>query len=176
MGGAVRPSGCLAGRLREVREEQRLTQQQVADLIHLDRAAFAKIEGGTRGISLDEALDLCAVLGVSPRAMFFPQADAQAVELAPDVQVEARAARAWMDGRSPLRETDDPFRFEAQQGEDDRRLRRHPDLTRIRVLFAEAEDKLRAGEDDGTIRRVADAIYEAMLNTAKVTPIRKRRG
>src|SRR4051794_7495768 len=62
--------------------------QELADRVKalggkLDRAAIAKIESGTRNVSLDEALLLAAALDVAPVHLFFPLNDDAEVEIAP---------------------------------------------------------------------------------------------
>lgn len=45
--------------IKKIREEKQLTQQQIAELIHMHRSNYSKIESGQREISI-EALDKIA--------------------------------------------------------------------------------------------------------------------
>jgi transcriptional regulator with XRE-family HTH domain len=104
---SLAPSEITGTRLREIRERRPLTQQQLADLVQnfggtLDRAAVAKIEIGKRGVSLDEALQLAAVLGVSPSVLFLTLHDRDLVAIAPNLDVTMREARRWLKGLASL--------------------------------------------------------------------------
>lgn len=52
-------------RLRELRQEQGLTLQQVAERAHLDVSTLSRIETGKRRLALDHLPGLAAALGVS---------------------------------------------------------------------------------------------------------------
>jgi transcriptional regulator with XRE-family HTH domain len=105
---APRPSQVLARQLREMRERQRLTQQELAEEIvqrtgaPFDRVTVSVIESGKRNISLDEAFVLAAALGVRPANLFFPLDDAEDVQIYPGLKVSAADARLWLRGLRPI--------------------------------------------------------------------------
>ena len=121
---AMRPGQILAGQLRAVRERRRWNQQQLADRLAelgepMDRSTIAKIENGSRQVSLDEALRLAAALEVSPVHLFTdPPNEAPTstkdrsaparpqVRLAAKLTVSPREARMWVRGEQPLRGAD----------------------------------------------------------------------
>ena len=53
----------LAQKLRELRSTKRLTQKMVADRVGMPQSVIARIESGTRGISLDTLGKMAAVFG-----------------------------------------------------------------------------------------------------------------
>lgn len=52
-------------RVKHLRREQHLTQEQLAAMLNVSAEHLRKIELGKRGISIDLLLDLAAELGVS---------------------------------------------------------------------------------------------------------------
>ena len=56
----------FAARLRELRADAGLTQQQLADKAGMTRIGVAQIEGGTRSPSWDTVIALCKALAVDP--------------------------------------------------------------------------------------------------------------
>jgi transcriptional regulator with XRE-family HTH domain len=110
---APRPSQVLAERLSTVRKRRGLTAKGLSERLRsqgvdLGRVAIAKIEGGQRGVSLDEALALAYALDVAPIYLFLPLADNEEVTIA-NTTVHAPHARAWVNGRWPLPNQDDRF-------------------------------------------------------------------
>ncbi len=104
-------SEVFGSRLRQARERQGWNQEDVANKLEnlglkLDRTAIAKIEGGYRKLSLDEAVAIAAVLNVALVHMCVPLTDTQKVRVA-DQTVDASRMRAWVRGERPLRDTDD---------------------------------------------------------------------
>lgn len=126
---AARPSHTFARYLRQARDRKGWSQREcVAHLqdrfgVRLDPAALARIESGDRGLSLDEALVLSALLGVAPVHMVVPRDDEEDVLLADKqaeedgtaaVTAEPEDARRWIAGRMPLTDQDDPVFFFAE--------------------------------------------------------------
>jgi transcriptional regulator with XRE-family HTH domain len=121
---AMRPGQIFAQQLRAVRERRRWNQQQLADRLAqlgepMDRSTIAKIENGSRQVSLDEALRLAAALEVSPVHLFTdpphegpasrkygPTPARPRVRLAAKLAVSPREARMWIRGQQPLRGAD----------------------------------------------------------------------
>ena len=58
-------SVALASGVRMVRAEKRITQEQLADLMHLSRASVADVESGRRRVAVDDLEPLCCALGVT---------------------------------------------------------------------------------------------------------------
>jgi transcriptional regulator with XRE-family HTH domain len=76
-GEKLRPSEVFAQRLQETRKARGLTQKQLAEMlteagIPMSKTALLGIETGKRGLSLDEALGIAAVLNAVPAHMLTP--------------------------------------------------------------------------------------------------------
>lgn len=74
------PDYVLPGRLREVRQQAGLTQQQLADLMtgagyRMRQTTIAKIEAGERAVSVGEGYTLATVLGADLDVLLTPQGD-----------------------------------------------------------------------------------------------------
>ena len=52
-------------RLRQLREDRRLTQETVADVLMCDQSLYSKYERGLRSLPLDAAIRLAKYYGVS---------------------------------------------------------------------------------------------------------------
>lgn len=101
----LQPSEALAQRLKALRQRQGFSAQDVADRVReaggsLDRNAVSKIEGGRRGVSLDEAFVLALVLNVAPVHLFVPVTE-QAMQVG-KWTLPASRVREWVRGRYPL--------------------------------------------------------------------------
>src|ERR1700690_832533 len=113
------PSEVFRARLRELRRAKEGTQQQLADMltdagVKLDATAVTRLEGGTRGVALDEVVAIAAALGVSPLHMIVPLHNDDLLNVDPQFSTDAVTARAWMRGQQPLRKTDDDKWFYSQ--------------------------------------------------------------
>jgi transcriptional regulator with XRE-family HTH domain len=115
------PTEVFRARLREVRRLKNWTQAELA--VALARAgldigepAITRMERDSRGVSLDEAVAISAVLGVSPLHMFVPLDDDEDSRVTPQMGVAATDARAWARGMRPLGEEDERL-FYAQTPE-----------------------------------------------------------
>lgn len=51
--------------IKKIREEKGLTQQQVADLVHMHRSNYSRIESGERDLSLEAVSKIARYLGMS---------------------------------------------------------------------------------------------------------------
>lgn len=103
------PSRVVGRRVAEVRRrlEPRVTQQDLADRVTafgspMHQTTVARIEKGQRPVSLGEALQLAAALGVSPLALFVPSDPAAELAIAPKLVVSALRVRQWFKGLLPL--------------------------------------------------------------------------
>jgi transcriptional regulator with XRE-family HTH domain len=106
------PSEVFCDRLRQVRKLQGWTQTDLAAAlgeagVELGEFAITRMENGKRGVSLNEAVALSAVLGVSLLHMMVPLDDSR-VQLAPQLPaIKTADARAWIRGQRPLRQVDE---------------------------------------------------------------------
>ena len=118
----------FAKRLRDVREQKQLTQEQLSELlaglgVSIHRATVAKIEnGGTRAenISVRDLLAFAAALNVAPVHLIVPFEDEVLVDgerksvrlaITPRVSAFTSQARGWIRGNNKLRREDDEQSF-----------------------------------------------------------------
>jgi len=120
------PSEVFRKRLREVRKIKGWTQQDLAAAlgragVHLNEFVITRMESGNRRVSVDEAITISAVLGVSPVHMLVPLNDDETVQLAPRLPaVRTVDARAWLRGQRPLSQADEGlFYFQTPPSEAD---------------------------------------------------------
>jgi len=71
-------AGAVAKIIRELRNQNGMTQQEVADLIGISRPALANIEMGRQRVLLEDLFDYARALRVSPKGLFAMVADAVA--------------------------------------------------------------------------------------------------
>jgi len=99
------------------REAKRWTQRELAEQMTragcpIERSVIAKIEaGGTRtaNVSLDEALALAAVLGLSPLYLFIEQDGNRMMAVTPKMPEASFFLRGWVRGQHPLHLSDEQF-------------------------------------------------------------------
>ncbi len=109
---AKRASETVAGQLPIWRKRRGLSAAELADRISdrhggtLDRSAIAKIEAGTRNVSLDDLLLLAAGLAVPPPLLFLPLESGQPVAVTPNSHLHPDLAWQWIEGETPLARTD----------------------------------------------------------------------
>ena len=60
----------LGSVIRSAREEQRLSQRDLATKAHRPQSSIAKIELGNQGMNIIEFIDLAEALGLQPNALF----------------------------------------------------------------------------------------------------------
>ncbi len=56
-------SGVIAHQLKELRKQKNLTQQQLADIVGINKAGISKIEKGTRNLTIDTIVRVANALG-----------------------------------------------------------------------------------------------------------------
>lgn len=101
------PSQAFARRLRQRRDDELgWSQAKLADRCEaigypIDKTTIAKIEKGTRGVRLEDALALSAALDTSPVFMLFPFEPRDRVTIG-SVAVPPETARKWSKGERPL--------------------------------------------------------------------------
>ena len=59
--------GLIGSRLRELREESKLTQGQMASFLSIDQSYIAKIEKGERNLNVELMEKLCSLFGCSEK-------------------------------------------------------------------------------------------------------------
>lgn len=101
------PSEVFATQVKAMRDRRQWTQQDLADRLvsmdaTIDRSTVAKIESGSRGVSLDEAVTFAVALGVPPSALVLPRGAGANVRLAPNVVARAWEALSWWRGVLPV--------------------------------------------------------------------------
>lgn len=52
--------------LRSYREDRKLTQEQLSELVGIERTAVSNMEGGKQNVTLEQLLNFCEVFEVSP--------------------------------------------------------------------------------------------------------------
>lgn len=91
--------------LRALRDRRGMSQGAMADAIQLDRAAYNKLEAGTRRITLDDAVACAAVLDAPFVALVFNGDDT--LTLAPGTTASPDIARQWACGQKALEDDQD---------------------------------------------------------------------
>ena len=56
-------SGVIAAQLKELRKQKNLTQQQLADLVGMDKGRISKIEKGTRNLTIETINRIAHAMG-----------------------------------------------------------------------------------------------------------------
>jgi len=70
---------CVVGQnIRFYRKQQKLTQDALADILYMDRAAISRYENGTNGImGIDILLRFCAALQITPNDLLLSREKTQ---------------------------------------------------------------------------------------------------
>lgn len=166
---AKSPSQVFGPYVRSTRKVKEWSQQDLAERLEelghpLDRSAIARIETGGRAVSLDEALAICAALGVSPVHMIVPQAHEDFVAIAPKLRPPGLAARSWIRGERPLDITDDRA-FWQQIAEAEAQIQRDGDLRAVNELLVDVRGyliELSAGQLDEAGANELEQIIDLM--------------
>lgn len=103
-------------RIREVRGARGWSQQRLSDELKalgwpLAQSTIAKIESGAtraRNISVEDAMAVCAALGVSPLDMLVLREPSDRFAVTPELVTTAGSVRKWWRGEWRLRDGDDP--------------------------------------------------------------------
>lgn len=105
----IEASKVFGSQVRATRNRRHWTQQDLVDHLtaldlQIDRSVVARIENGTRGVSLDEALAFAVALGVPPSSLVVPRGDEVDIRIAPNLSLKSWEALLWWRGQSmPLR-------------------------------------------------------------------------
>ena len=97
------PSEVLSGRLLELRNKRGWSQDELASRLSAydvvwQRTTIAKIEAGTRSVTVDDLVALAFVLGVSPTALMTGTTIGEAVRVAPNTVTDAGFMWLWLNG------------------------------------------------------------------------------
>lgn len=180
--GPRRPSNVLAERLREVRDHKGWTQQGLAERLReanttiADRATVAKIEAGTRKVTLDETLWLAAVLDVAPPFLVLPTKGLEHVEVLPGYAIDAASAREWFTGREPLGTTQDEEFFYRERSDFERLAHRQPGLWHLEEVVRRFATALIEGDDEDAATRLDQIEGEVQRQRAAIADRAKKKG
>jgi transcriptional regulator with XRE-family HTH domain len=110
------PGAVFGSRVREFRSARKMSQAALSKRLRelgarLDRSAIARIESATRGVTIDEAVALAAVLDVPFHTLLITPADEE-IALTPALTVRMPFAAAWLVGEMPL-DREDVERYSA---------------------------------------------------------------
>ena len=94
-------------RIRELRQARGMTQQDLATRLsqlgaRVDRTTVAKVEKGTRELSLGEAFQYAWALHVAPVHLFVPTDSDEPINLGPNMEASPAELRAWVRGLRPM--------------------------------------------------------------------------
>jgi transcriptional regulator with XRE-family HTH domain len=145
------PSDVFARRLKRYRERRGWTQADLARELRnvgwtVDRAQVAKIETGTRNISLDEALSIAWALGLPPALLYLPLGESADVAIAPDVIVHPDLARKWIAGSAPAAHSNQRARLLSDWHDDMGVWWVHDRLNEAQKAVRDAEEGIRGAE------------------------------
>jgi transcriptional regulator with XRE-family HTH domain len=65
LGGDLRQRGHIGTIIKSLREEKGVTQQQIADLVHMHRSNYSKVEKGERDLSVDATNKIATFFGLT---------------------------------------------------------------------------------------------------------------
>jgi transcriptional regulator with XRE-family HTH domain len=94
-------------RIRELRQQRGMSQQGLARRLNLlggrfERTTVAKIENGSRELTLLEAFQFAYALDVAPVHLFVPTDSNDPINIGPDLTATPAEVRAWIRGQYPL--------------------------------------------------------------------------
>jgi transcriptional regulator with XRE-family HTH domain len=157
----MRPSAIFADRLRETRKARdNMSQTELAQRMTdvgrpMSKAALLRIENRVRGLSLDEAIALAAVLYAVPTQLLTPP-EGRFIALTEKMGADGEGLRNWLVYGDPVLAMPVPIDSDEARGVLRARLER--DLTRHALSLADAV----RGEDKAGIRAAGEAIVEAV--------------
>lgn len=94
-------------RIRELRGARGMTQQDLATRLSLlgarvDRTTVAKVENGSRELTLGEAFQYAHALDVAPVHLFVPTDSDEPISLGPNMEASPAELRNWIRGFLPI--------------------------------------------------------------------------
>ena len=157
----MEPADVFAERVKEARGNKGWTQQKLADrVVGIGRSSLARIESGDRAVTINDMIQICSALGVSPIHMLIPIRDGhEPIEIA-DVSLTPREARNWIRGDHPLRREEARWYFTEVSAEE---LSRRYDssivlLVSILDSILDAVDEWAEDLDDEALKTIEDRI------------------
>lgn len=78
----------IGSRLRKLREMKRLSQEYIADCLHVSSSTISRIENNCMTAKLEQVRDYCEVLGVSMETLFAKNARYKAAPLKISLNIE----------------------------------------------------------------------------------------
>jgi transcriptional regulator with XRE-family HTH domain len=108
------PSQVVADQIKDRREAQGMSQQQLAERIGETQSTIARMESGRRTISVDELFKVAVALDVAPVHLLAASFRGDSVPLLPGkLRLKPMEARAWIRGHAPIAGV--PLEFDAVQ-------------------------------------------------------------
>lgn len=152
-GRGKRPAEILAEQLPELRRlvgglsQAALAERLAALGSDMDAQAVAKIEGKRRGVSLNEALELAAALGIYPMHLFLPRHEGNVLlgRKTARSNFTASLMRHWMAGEVPLPlpdHSEDIYELARSDEEKDRRAKATQGMRHVEQEELEEEQEL----------------------------------
>ena len=168
---SLRPSEVFARRLRETRKARNLTQGQLAEMltkagVPMSKTALLGIEGGKRGLSLDEALAITAELNAVPTHMLLPP-EGVFVQIDDNFGTDSRGFREFLRYGFPWNLDAVPYEYLP----DEEREKFQLQLARLALTLGDA---YRAANGDAIKEAVEKIIEEVRLREAELA--RERAG
>ena len=74
--------------------------------VEVFRVKVARTEAGKRSVSIDDAFEFAAALGVAPTALLYPTDELERVAVVPQIHLAPFLFEAWAQGPLPLRSED----------------------------------------------------------------------
>jgi transcriptional regulator with XRE-family HTH domain len=101
--GADTPQDVFRDRLRDLRTDRGLSQQQLAEKVaqlggHVPRVTITRLESGPREVTLDELLSLAAALSVSPLMLLLPVDETSQMRLGSQTLTTREVASWYLGG------------------------------------------------------------------------------
>jgi transcriptional regulator with XRE-family HTH domain len=96
------PSQVVADQIKDRREAQGMSQQQLGELIGETQSTIARMESGARKISVDELFKVAVALDVAPVHLLGAGFRGDSVPLKGKLRLPPMAARAWIRGHAPI--------------------------------------------------------------------------
>lgn len=104
---SMSPQTVLAQRLRRLRERRGWSQEQLASRLAdrglvWQRTTVAKVEAGSRQVTVDELVAVAFVIGVSPAALVVPPEMLETLAVTPSNELDAGMVWHWIAGQQVL--------------------------------------------------------------------------
>ncbi len=163
--GAFKVGEVVGKQVGRARARRGWTQQRLAAAVREhdegsalgDRGAIAKVESGSRRVSLDEWLLLAAALSVPPPLLLLPLGSEALVEITPRSRIHPHLAAEWLCGEEALVSS---RRFVIERGEwleGSEPLRLYRALRHVEEGLRGAETAIRRAEYAGDADSLRDA-------------------